>query len=74
MNSIAAVIIGAILRSLPDDLLKRSVSAFINHLEDVIKNDGKTNWEDTAVLPLLDALKKQLGIVDAVPTAPTVQP
>lgn len=72
MNSILAAIIGAILRQLPPDLLKSTVGNFINHLEDKIKNDNKQNWEDTAVLPLLEALKKQLGIADAVPTAPAV--
>lgn len=70
MNSIVAVIIGAILRALPDDLLKSSVAGLINHLEDKIKNDGKENWEDSAVLPLLEALKKQLGIVAPGVTAP----
>lgn len=70
MNSILAVIIGAVLRSLPDDLLKSAVANFINHIEDKIKNDGVQNWEDSAVLPLLEALKKQLGIVAPGVTAP----
>lgn len=62
MNSIIASIVGAIIRIIPPDLLKTSVGALINHLEDKIKNDGKENWEDTAILPLLEALKRQLGI------------
>lgn len=72
MNSIVAVIIGAILRALPDDILKTSVAGFINHIEEKIKNDGKTNWEDSTVLPLLEALKKQLGILapGVISTAP----
>lgn len=70
MNSIVAVIIGAILRALPDDILKTAVGGFINHIEDKIKNDGKQNWEDSAVLPLLEALKKQLGIVAPGVTIP----
>ncbi len=74
MNSIVAVIIGAILRSLPDDLLKSAVAGFINHLEAKIEGDGKQNWEDSAVLPLLEALKKQLGIATvAAPAAPTAE-
>ncbi len=63
MNSILSRIIGTILMLLPDDLLKSAVANFINHVEDNIKNDGKTNWEDSAVIPLLEAIKKQLGIV-----------
>lgn len=66
-GSILASIIGAILRMLPDTLLKTSVGSFINHIEDHIKNDGVNNWQDTAIIPLLEALKKQLGIVDAAP-------
>lgn len=63
MNSILSKIIVPILMLLPDDLLKTSIANFINHLEDSIKNDGKNDWKDSAVVPLLEALKKQLGIV-----------
>lgn len=62
MGSIFASLIGAILRALPNDILKTSVAAFVNHLEEKIKNDGKENWKDTIVLPTLEAIKKQLGI------------
>lgn len=67
MNAILAQIVGAILRMLPDDLLKKVVGGFIDQVENHIKNDGVNNWEDTAILPLLEALKKQLGIVSVAP-------
>lgn len=67
MNSILAKIVGAILQMLPSDLLLKSVGSFIDSIENHIKNDGVNNWEDTAILPLLEALKKQLGIVSVAP-------
>lgn len=72
--SVVATIIGAILRVLPEQLLKNSIASFINHVEDQIKNDGKQNWEDSVVIPLLEALKKQLGIVNGAPTVPAPIP
>lgn len=66
-NSILANIIGAILRMLPDNALRVVVGPFIDKLENHIKNDGVNNWEDTAVIPLLEAAKRQLGIVATAP-------
>lgn len=66
MNAgIVAAIIGAILRQLPDDILKNSVGKFIEHIKDnILKSASK--WDDS-LIPLLDALEKQIGYV---PTAP----
>lgn len=66
MNDAIAQIIKTILMLIPADFVRTAVIAFVNHLEDRIKNDGKTNWEDTAVIPLLEEIKRQLGIVPAV--------
>lgn len=75
MNSILSRIISTILMLLPDDLLKSSVANFIGHIEDNIKNDGKTDWKDSAVIPLLEAIKKQLGIVaPGVTTTAPIEP
>lgn len=66
-NSMLAGIIGVILRMLPDNGLKLVVGGFIDKVEEHIKNDGVNNWQDTAIIPLLEALKKQLGIVAVAP-------
>lgn len=68
MNAgIVAAIIGAILRQLPDDILKNSVGKFIEHIKDnILKSTNK--WDDS-LIPLLDALEKQIGYVPTAPQA-----
>lgn len=62
MNAgLVSAILGAVVRSLPDDLVKNGIGKFVDHIEsEIAKSDNK--WDDT-LLPLLDALKKQIGYV-----------
>lgn len=58
---IVSSIIGAIVRALPADLLKTSVGKFVEHLKTEIIN-SQNKWDDS-LIPLLDALEKQIGYV-----------
>ena len=66
---IVGAIIGAIVRALPEDLVKQSVGKMLEHLKEaIVKSENK--WDDS-LLPLIDALEKQIGYVPPAPVTPT---
>lgn len=62
-------IITAILKSLPEDIVKKSLDAFIDKIENSIEGDGKTDWKDHIIIPLLSVLRKQIGITEEAGSA-----
>lgn len=60
---LVAAILGSIIRSLPADIVKKGLDALLDKIEDLCaKSENK--WDDATVLPLIAALRVQLGIVE----------
>lgn len=64
MNAgIITSILESLIRALPVDIVKSSLDALLDKVESLIeKTDNK--WDDRIVLPLIKALRAQLGITE----------
>ena len=56
-----AAVVTALIKMLPDNIVKDWIKAGITKLRELIKNTP-TKIDDAIVLPLLDVLEKQLGL------------
>lgn len=56
-------ILESLIRALPGDIVKTSLDALLDNVENLV---GKTEnkWDDRIVLPLIKALRAQLGITE----------
>lgn len=62
MNTgLIATILEGLIRSLPTDLVKKGLDGFLDFIENAISKSGN-KWDDAVFLPLLTALRAQLGI------------
>ncbi len=61
--SIIASILAAILHSLPQDIVKEGLDYLLDKLEDLCAKSSN-KWDDTVIIPLIAALRAQLGITE----------
>ena len=64
LTTLIGSLITALLKVLPDDFIKHGVKSLIDAIRTKVKATPNT-VDDAIVLPLLDILEKQLGLVDA---------
>ena len=57
-----AALLESLIRILPKDIVKRSIDNLLDFVEDAIKK-SENKWDD-AVLPLIAALRAQIGVTE----------
>lgn len=58
-----ATLLEALVRTLPVDIVKKGLDALLDMIEDAISKSN-TKWDDAVVLPLIAALRAQLGVTE----------
>lgn len=60
-----SALLESLIRLLPKDILKKSIDNLLDYIEDLVtKSNNK--WDDAAVLPLIAALRVQIGVTEEV--------
>jgi len=54
-------LIQALLKILPEDVIKKGIGALLSKVEEAVKN-SENKIDDAIVLPIISVIKKQLGI------------
>lgn len=62
-NRIIGLMLGALIKALPEDIMKKGVDALLDKIEDAVE-DSETKIDDTIVLPVIALIRKSFDIPD----------
>jgi len=62
-NKIIGLMLGALIRALPQDVMKRGVDALLDVIEDAV-GKSETTFDDHVVLPVIKLIRQSFDIPD----------